>query len=68
MTEYKVESIGASFDASGIAKLSQLLTSRAQDGWEFYDAYQIEKTGCAGLNKSITYIAVYKRESKQPIE
>ncbi len=69
MTEYKVETIGASFSKKDIQNLSTVFTNQAKEGWEFYDAYSIEKQGCllTGGN-TVTYIAVYKRETKPEVE
>lgn len=60
--QYRVESIGASFSDKDIDRLSNLLTSRSGEGWEFHSVFSIQKRGCLGSNEGTTYLAVYKKE------
>jgi hypothetical protein len=58
---YKVESIGAAFTDKNIAALSDLLTARSAEGWEFHSVFSVEKQGCLGTAEGTTYLAVYRR-------
>ena len=61
--KYLVESIGAKFSNRDAKKLSDQLTHRSDEGWEFHSVFQVEQPGCLGiLPSSITYLAVYKRD------
>jgi Domain of unknown function (DUF4177) len=59
--KYRVETIGAAFNDKGIAALSDMLTSRSSDGWEFHSVFSVEKRGCLGAAEGTTYLAVFKR-------
>lgn len=58
--KYKVESIGASFNAKEIDALSAELTNKSSEGWELHTVFSVEKRGCLGSSDGTTYLAVYR--------
>lgn len=63
MANYRVESIGASFNSSTIDSLSKKLTAESQRGWELHTVFSVEKTGCFGMSEGRTYLAVFRSNS-----
>ena len=58
--KYKVESIGASFNAQQIEELSTILTQQSDEGWELHTVFSVDKRGCLGNSEGTTYLAVYR--------
>lgn len=64
MTDYKIESVGASFTEKEMGNLATHLTKQSNSGWELHSVFAVEKKGCFGMSEGQTYLAIYKKEPK----
>ncbi len=63
--EYKIEQIGAEFSNKAITELENKFNNHINQGFKFHSVFQVQKPGCLGFGApSITYLAVYTKESK----
>lgn len=60
---YRVENIGAQFNAKGVSALADMMNTIEQEGWKFQFAFPITNaTGCLGLTKQQSTLAVFHRD------
>lgn len=61
--QYKIETIGVSFNDKAISSLESRFNKYADSGYKFHSVFQIQKPGCLGIGApSITYLAVYVKD------
>jgi hypothetical protein len=58
---YRIENIGSAFNDRAIAALTQRLNTNEANGWEFHSVFMIEHRTCLGLQKTNSYLAVFKQ-------
>lgn len=62
MADYKIESIGASFNDKEMTNLGSRFTGQSGQGWELHTVFSVEKKGCLGTSEGTTYLAVYRKD------
>ncbi len=59
---YRIEKIGKEFNPKSVAALADHMNGMEREGWRFVFAFPIVDSGCLGLLKQQSTLAVFHRE------